>query len=119
MVSVSKAKVFMIGSDQAVQIPNEYRFTTDEVYIRRDSKSGDLILSAGGWDTIFAALDNAELPEDFLADRNQGLPQVRESLVHENQDLRLSPGGTTEISPGRQSWVPELKSKSPAGTTEN
>jgi antitoxin VapB len=44
MASVSKAKVFMIGREQAVQIPIEYRFTTDEVYIRRDSQSGDVIL---------------------------------------------------------------------------
>jgi len=100
MASVSKAKVFMIGGDQAVQIPIEYRFTTDEVYIRRDSKSGDVILSdnSGGWDEIFAALDNAGLPEDFLADRNQGVPQVRDLAS-------FSPGGTPEYSPGRQSWV--------------
>ena len=45
MAQVTKAKVFMSGRSQAVRIPAEYRFATDEVYIRRDPQSGDLILS--------------------------------------------------------------------------
>jgi antitoxin VapB len=82
MAQVAKAKVFMSGRSQAVRIPAEYRFSSDEVYVRRDPQSGDLILSEapGGWDEIFAALDNAGFPEDFLADRAQGSPQEREEL---------------------------------------
>jgi antitoxin VapB len=82
MAQVEKAKVFMTGRSQAVRIPAEYRFTTDEVYIRRDPQSGDLILSEapGSWDEIFAALDKAGFPNDFLADRDQGRPQEREEL---------------------------------------
>jgi antitoxin VapB len=78
----SKAKVFMSGRSQAVRIPMEYRFSTDEVYIRRDPATGDVILSQapGSWAEIFAALDAAGVPEDFLADRNQGAPQHRENL---------------------------------------
>jgi antitoxin VapB len=45
MTQVKKARVFMSGRSQAVRIPAEYRFKTDEVYIRRDPPSGDLILS--------------------------------------------------------------------------
>jgi antitoxin VapB len=82
MAQLAKAKVFMSGRSQAVRIPAEYRFRTDEVYIRRDPQSGDLILSEapGGWDEIFAALDKAVFPEDFLADRAQGTPQERDEL---------------------------------------
>jgi antitoxin VapB len=82
MAQVAKAKVFMSGRSQAVRIPAEYRFTTDEVYIRRDPQNGDLILSEapGGWDEVFAALDSAGFPEDFLADRDQGSPQKRDEL---------------------------------------
>jgi len=29
----------------------------------------------GGWDEIFAALDKAGFPEDFMADRDQGVPK--------------------------------------------
>jgi len=74
----------MSGRSQAVRIPAEYRFASQEVYIRRDPQSGDLILSEspGDWKTIFAALDGAGVPEDFLTDRAQGLPQERESLRH-------------------------------------
>ena len=82
MPRVEKARVFMSGRSQAVRIPAEYRFTTSEVYIRRDPQSGDLILSQapGGWDEIYAALDKAGFPDDFLAERSQGLPQQREEL---------------------------------------
>ncbi len=71
MAQVAKAKVFMNGRSQVVRIPAEYRITTDEVYIRRDPQSGDLILSeAPGWDEIFAALDHVRIPDDFMADRD-------------------------------------------------
>ncbi len=82
MAQLAKAKVFMSGRSQAVRIPAEYRFATDEVYIRRDPQNGDLILSEapGGWDEIFAALDKAGFPENFLADRGQGTPQERDEL---------------------------------------
>ena len=77
-----KARVFMSGRSQAVRIPLEYRFATDEVYIRRDPATGDVILSQapGSWSEIFAALDAAGVPEDFLAHRDQGAPQHREEL---------------------------------------
>jgi antitoxin VapB len=82
MAELAKAKVFMSGRSQAVRIPAEYRIATNEVYIRRDPQSGALILSEvpGEWDEIFAALDRAGLPEDFLADRTQGIPQKRDEL---------------------------------------
>jgi antitoxin VapB len=82
MAHVAKAKVFMSGRSQAVRIPAEYRFTKDEVYIRRDPQSGDLILSEapGDWDEIFAALDQAGIPDDFMSDRSQDLPQERDEL---------------------------------------
>jgi antitoxin VapB len=78
MAQVTKAKVFMNGRSQVVRIPAEYRISTDEVYIRRDPQSGDLILSeAPGWDEIYAALDQAGFPDDFMADRDQGASQER------------------------------------------
>jgi antitoxin VapB len=82
MKTIQKARVFMSGRSQAVRIPAQYRFTADEVYIRRDPQTGDLILSQapGGWEEIYAALDQAGFPDDFLAERNQGLPQQREDL---------------------------------------
>ena len=82
MAQTDKARVFMSGRSQAVRIPAEYRFTSNEVFIHRDPQSGDVILSQapGSWDEVYAALDKASFPEDFLADRNQGLPQERDEL---------------------------------------
>ena len=82
MAQTNRARVFMSGRSQAVRIPAEFRFTTDEVYIRRDKQSGDLILSQSpkSWEEIFAALDKAGFPDDFLEDRKQGVAQKREEL---------------------------------------
>ena len=73
MARISKAKVFYSGRSQAVRIPAEFRFKTEEVYVRRDPRSGDLILSESPvktWKEIFAALDTARFPDDFLSDRD-------------------------------------------------
>jgi antitoxin VapB len=84
MLLLGRAKVFMSGRSQAVRIPAEFRFSESEVYIRRDPKNGDLILSQApaGLAEIFAALDEVGVPEDFLtsADRAQGPPQERPEL---------------------------------------
>jgi len=85
MPQLEKAKVFMSGRSQAVRIPAEFRFSSNEVYIRRDPKNGDLILSQapGSWEEIFAALDKAGVPDDFLtpSDRAQTPPQKRPELL--------------------------------------
>jgi antitoxin VapB len=39
------AKLFKNGRSQAVRLPAEFRFEGDEVYIRRDPETGDVILS--------------------------------------------------------------------------
>lgn len=83
MSQLRKARVFMSGRSQAVRVPAEFRFTTDEVYVRRDPQTGDLILSQAppsSWPEIFAALDEAEFPTDFMADRRQGTAETREPL---------------------------------------
>ncbi|PHR64197.1 AbrB/MazE/SpoVT family DNA-binding domain-containing protein [Alcanivorax sp.] len=74
------AKLFMNGRSQAVRLPARYRFDTDEVYIRRDPETGDIILSSkpNGWSEFFAMLDKYSMPSDFLSDHNQGeLPDKR------------------------------------------
>jgi antitoxin VapB len=83
MTPVSKARVFYSGRSQAVRIPAEFRFTTDEVYVRRDPQSGDLILSESPvktWAEVFKALDDARFPDDFLEDRDREPPQKRRDL---------------------------------------
>lgn len=70
------AKVFTTGRSQAVRLPAAFRFDTKEVYIRKDSETGDVILSRKptSWDGFFIALKNTPVPGDFLdeKERNQG-----------------------------------------------
>jgi antitoxin VapB len=83
MTNTTKARVFMSGRSQHVTIPAEFRFHSSAVSIRRDPGSGDVILSeVPSLDEVFAALDAAKLPPDFMseADRDRRPPQDRPSL---------------------------------------
>lgn len=82
MAETRKARVFMTGRSQAVRIPAEFRFNAREVYVRRDEQTGDLILSQApsSWDEVFAEIDKAGIPPEFMANRDQGLPETREKL---------------------------------------
>lgn len=77
------AKLFKNGRSQAVRLPVAYRFDTKEVFIRQDTETGDVILSRkpATWDDFFAALKGADVPPDFLdeKERNQGV-QGRDPL---------------------------------------
>lgn len=63
MPLVEKARVFRNGRSQAVRIPAEYRFKSDEVYIRHNPTTGELTLSEHplkpSLEEIFAELDAA------------------------------------------------------------
>ena len=85
MVPLEKAKVFMSGRSQAVRIPAQFRFPGKEVYIRRDPKNGDVILSQrrNNLREILAALDELGVPDDFLSPekRSQEPAQKRPELL--------------------------------------
>jgi len=86
MAEIEKARVFMNGRSQAVRIPAEYRFTSAEVYIRRNPQSGEIILSEHplkpSLTEIFAMLDAAQsaegLAHDLLEDHDATPPQERD-----------------------------------------
>ena len=62
----------MSGRSQHVTIPKEFRFRSSEVSIRRDPRSGDVILSeVPSLDEVFAGLDAARFPDDFLSDADR------------------------------------------------
>ena len=73
------AKLFRNGRSQAVRLPSEYRFEGSEVYIRRDPKTGDVILSRKpeSWNDFFELMQTIEVPEDFMSDRGDAPPQKR------------------------------------------
>lgn len=76
------ARIFMTGRSQAVRLPAEFRFDTDEVFVRRDPETGDVVLSRrpGDWNEFFALADAAGIPDDFLTDRGDTPPPQREAL---------------------------------------
>ena len=64
------AKLFVNGRSQAVRLPAAFRFDTQEVFIRKDSITGDVILSRrpDDWNGFLVAAKNVEVPEDFLGE---------------------------------------------------
>jgi antitoxin VapB len=69
------AKIFMTGRSQAVRLPKEFRFDSNEVEIRRDPVTGNVILAETAkkkdWASFFALVDATDIPDDFLKDRDQ------------------------------------------------
>ena len=76
------AKLFRNGRSQAVRLPAEYRFEGSQVYVRRDPASGDVILSRRpeSWLDFFELMKTIDVPEDFLAERQDVPPQKRKVL---------------------------------------
>jgi antitoxin VapB len=77
------AKLFNNGRSQAVRLPAAFRFDTQEVFIRQDPETGDIILSRKppDWASFFTAVKKADSPADFLdeQERSQAL-QNRDPL---------------------------------------
>lgn len=73
------AKVFENGRSQAVRLPKECRFDTDEVAVNR---IGDIVLlmpKTNKWSAFMQAIDM--FSDDFMEEeRNDGQKQVREEL---------------------------------------
>lgn len=80
MPQVEKARVFRNGRSQAVRIPAQYRFKSDEVYIRHNPVTGELTLSERpprpSLEEIFAELDAAGAA-NFVIERDLSLPPDR------------------------------------------
>lgn len=82
MAATGVAKLFRNGRSQAVRLPREFRFEGKEVNIRRDPKTGDVILSPRRTTLrdLFARLDRLQIPDDFMNDRKDTPPQKRKKI---------------------------------------
>lgn len=77
------AKLFRNGRSQAVRLPAAYRFPSNEVYIRQDPETGDVILSRRppDWNGFLDALAATDVPADFLdASERSQTGQTRDPL---------------------------------------
>jgi antitoxin VapB len=75
------AKLFTTGRSQAVRLPIEFRFEGKEVFIRRDPRTGDVILSRKPetWEGLFELYSNESVLDDFMgADDRRQPPQDRD-----------------------------------------
>lgn len=74
-MTAKTATIFMNGGSQAVRLPAEFRFDAERVYVRRDPRTGDVILSSrppSDWRAFMALREQlGPIPEaeDFLEDR--------------------------------------------------
>lgn len=76
---MTNARVFQSGNHQAIRLPEEFRFNTDEVEIFRRDNEVILRERTPSAAEIFDIL--ASFPEDFMAGgRQDEPPQNRESL---------------------------------------
>jgi antitoxin VapB len=80
---MSKAKLFNNGGSQAVRLPADFRFEGDEVDVRRDHVTGDVILSKSPptWDDYFDWIKTLDLPNDFLTERGQVQDELRDPFA--------------------------------------
>ena len=73
------AKVFENGRSQAIRLPKECRFSSDEVMV---NKIGDIVIllpKQNKWDSFMRAIDM--FSDDFMADgRSTDISQEREAL---------------------------------------
>ncbi len=70
------AKIFMNGRSQAVRLPKEYRFDSDEVYISKQGSSVLITEKKPDWDQFFDS--KPAFDDDFLNDRLDAQPQERD-----------------------------------------
>lgn len=83
MIENRIAKLFKNGASQAVRLPADFRFPGDQVYISRDPRTGDVLLSsrpgAWNWSAFFELARGIDDADDFMADRPMnGVPLERE-----------------------------------------
>jgi len=75
-MTMATAKLFKNGQSQAVRLPKEFRFEGKEVYIQRLGKKIILSENKQSWSHFFKS--ESVFDEDFLAQRDDEEPQIRE-----------------------------------------
>jgi antitoxin VapB len=75
--SMQTAKVFPNGRSQAVRLPKEFRFDSDEVYVARMGSAVVLMPKTASWDVLFDSLDG--FSDDFMESRDQPAQEGRDS----------------------------------------
>ena len=72
------AELFRDGQNQAVRLPEKYRFAGDKVLIKRIGNAVVLLPEQDSWNTLFDSLDR--FSDDFMNERSQPETQKREDI---------------------------------------
>ena len=73
------AKIFSNGGSQAVRLPKNCRFDTNEVFVNRIGDVIMLVPKESRWENLLASLDL--FTDDFLSERIEALPlEERENM---------------------------------------
>lgn len=90
MPKVQVAKLFKNGASQAVRLPAEFRFEGDEVYVTRDEKTKNVILSerpgAGVWSDFFEFVRGIDVPRDWMQSRPMNRTTSKDRTVFREED---------------------------------
>ncbi|MES1023090.1 AbrB/MazE/SpoVT family DNA-binding domain-containing protein [Gloeocapsa sp. BRSZ] len=75
---MNTAKISTIGTHQIVILPEKFKITSTEVYIKKVSNAIVLIAKDNPWQSLLEGLE--QLSEDFMTTREQPSLDVREVL---------------------------------------
>ena len=79
VINMMTAKVFQNGRSQAIRLPKECRFSSDEVMVNKIGEIVILLPKHNKWDSFMRAIDM--FSDDFMADgRASDMVQEREEL---------------------------------------
>ena len=70
------AKLFQDGQSQTVRLPKEFRFSGNQVYVKRIGDAIVLLPEKPIWDSLQNAL--SQFSDDFMSERNQSALQERD-----------------------------------------
>ena len=76
---IATAKIFKTGSSQAVRLPKAFYLEGDKVWISKDDATGIITLTpksrAERLEALFKLIEEAEVPEDFMAERHSSFDE--------------------------------------------
>jgi antitoxin VapB len=72
------AKIFVNGRSQAIRLPKEFRFSGDDVFIKKIGKIVVLFSKNDPWAPLINSLD--QFTDDFMETRDQPTQGSRERL---------------------------------------
>jgi antitoxin VapB len=80
---LATAKLFQTGHSQAVRLPKACRLPGDEVWVHKNEITGVVTLTPknsknDGLDKLFRLIAEAEVPEEFMAERDNRAGEFRE-----------------------------------------